>query len=85
MTFQQMGHHDDAVHDYTTAIALQPDSIVARFNRSTALAAVGRHAEAVADLDAVLHADPGNTDAWHNRGVARSHMVRACLIIMCAN
>lgn len=72
----QMGQHDDAVRDYTTALALQPDSTVARFNRSTVLDAAGRHAEAVADLDAVLQQDPDNADARHNRGVARSHMVR---------
>lgn len=79
----QVGNHDDAVRDYTTALALQPDSIVARFNRSTVLDAVGRHAEAVADLDAVVRADPDNADAWHNRGVARSHMVRSAVDTAC--
>jgi Tetratricopeptide repeat len=51
-------------------LASIPRHAQARLNRGLALAAVGRHQEAVADFEAALAMSPANPAAHYNRGVS---------------
>lgn len=60
--------HLDAVESYDRALALEPDSVEALYNRGNALRDLKRHEEALASYDRVLALEPGNTRALNNRG-----------------
>ena len=55
----------------TTALELKPDDSELLLDRSAALAGLGSHAEAVADLDRVIAMEPGRADAWVFRASAK--------------
>ncbi len=55
------GHYDQAIADYTKAIAIKPDYVHAYSNRGFAYEKEGGHtAQAVADYRAALKLDPNN-------------------------
>jgi tetratricopeptide (TPR) repeat protein len=59
----KMSNAEDAEADATAALALEPDHYRALHRRAQARRALGRGAEAAADLEAVLTALPGNKQA----------------------
>ena len=59
---------NDAMREYTRAIALAPDMTAAFLNRARTFQKLGRLQEAVADYDAVLRRDPRSADAYFGRG-----------------
>jgi len=61
---------DQAVLDYTAAIAVDRQNIRAYNNRAYCLAKLGRFSEAVDDYSTVIKLDPLNSHAYHNRGIS---------------
>ena len=66
----QQGNAPSAVESYDAAIALQPASFEARYNRGRALDSLHRFEEALRDYDAALAIDPNRAEGWTNRGAA---------------
>lgn len=56
---------------YARAVALDPSRAAYRYNRATALIALGRMEEAEAALDAAIAMEPRDFDAWYNRATLR--------------
>lgn len=65
-----------AVDALSKALELTPASQALRLRRGRAYDQAGRYDLALADLDAVIAADPKSAAAWYARGVTRFHMKR---------
>jgi tetratricopeptide (TPR) repeat protein len=70
MSHIQAGRPAEAESDYRAALALVPADPAVTHNLGVAIAAQGRHRDAVACFDETLRADPGFVSAHYNRGVA---------------
>ena len=70
MSHFQAGRLAEAESDYRAALTLAPADPGATHNLGVAIAAQGRHRDAVACFDEALRADPGFVSAHYNRGVA---------------
>ena len=57
-------------------VSIPPDWALARANLGTALLALGRYAEAIANFDKVLQLEKDNALAWEQRGIALKHLGR---------
>jgi tetratricopeptide (TPR) repeat protein len=64
------GKHDEAIADFTRAIALDPHDQIAYSNRATVYMASGRFELAIVDLTEVIRAEPANGMAFYNRATA---------------
>jgi tetratricopeptide (TPR) repeat protein len=65
-----LGKHDEAIADFTRAIALDPHDQIAYSNRATVYMASSRLELAIADLTEVIRAEPANGMAFYNRATA---------------
>lgn len=65
----RMDKPEDAIHAFTVAIALEPDSAECYYNRALAEAATGDLLAALADYDQSLRIKPSFSAALLNRGV----------------
>jgi tetratricopeptide (TPR) repeat protein len=65
-----LGKQDEAIADFTHAIALDPHDQIAYSNRAAAYLVSGRIAFAIGDLTEVIRADPANAMAFYNRATA---------------
>jgi tetratricopeptide (TPR) repeat protein len=65
-----VGKHDEAIADFTRAIALNPHDQVGYSNRATVYMESGRFALAIVDLTEVIRAEPANGMAFYNRATA---------------
>ncbi|MEP9352822.1 tetratricopeptide repeat protein [Xanthobacter sp. KR7-65] len=74
MCHQAMGHAQQALAAFESALALDGTLLEARFLAGNALCALGRHAEGVAAYDAVLATDPRSVEALANRANALARM-----------
>ncbi|MFJ9306830.1 tetratricopeptide repeat protein [Streptomyces cyaneofuscatus] len=63
------GRYDEAVEDYSQAIALVPDAGRARYGRGWTLSLQGQYGEALADLDRAVELSPGEADNFVARGL----------------
>ncbi len=68
--FAKDGKHEQAIEHYTKAIGLNPKSINALLNRSTAYETIGDHKKALEDLSALLVISPNYVVAYVNRAWA---------------
>lgn len=66
----QAGRLAKAEQAYRSALTIVPADAAVTHNLGVAIAAQGRHGEAIACFDAALRADPGFVSAHYNRGVA---------------
>ena len=64
------GEYEDAVAEYTQAIALDSNIAGAYNNRGIAYRNLGKYAEAIADYDQAITLDPQDAVAYYNRGIA---------------
>ncbi|KAH9912260.1 TPR-like protein [Epithele typhae] len=71
--------YDDAVRSYTDAIALDPTNPVYFSNRAAAHSSKGDHADAVADAESAIDADPSFVKAYHRLGCVLFVSARALL------
>jgi tetratricopeptide (TPR) repeat protein len=58
-----------AIADYSTAIKLKPDDLLAYLNRGQAYTAQQYYAHALADFDQVIKLNPGWWPGYYNRGL----------------
>ena len=63
------GKHDEAIADYNKAIALDPNFVLAYFNRGVVYGRKGAFDRAIADYTKAIALDPNFADAYTNRGV----------------
>ncbi len=70
MTHFQAGRPAEAESAYRAALAIIPADPAVTHNLGVAIAAQGRHRDAVGCFDEALRADPGFVSAHYNRGVA---------------
>ncbi|MFD8467415.1 tetratricopeptide repeat protein [Streptomyces cyaneofuscatus] len=63
------GRFDEAVEDYSQAIALVPDAGRALYGRGWTLSLQGQYGEALADLDRAVELSPGEADNFVVRGM----------------
>ncbi|MCL4650803.1 tetratricopeptide repeat protein [Burkholderia multivorans] len=82
---QMAGRHADAVAPYRAALALDPDRPSLRNNLAIAVRlSGGDRAEEVALLEAAVHADPCDVQAWINLVVAQLAMRNLDRALVCA-
>jgi tetratricopeptide (TPR) repeat protein len=67
----EAGDYAEAARLYEALVAKEPDDAALRASFAGALGALGRHDEALAQLDRAIALDPANPEAYHNRGVIR--------------
>ena len=60
-----------AIDKYTEAVSMSPSNPIYLSNRAAAYSASGRHAEAAADAEIAVAADPKYTKAWSRLGLAK--------------
>jgi tetratricopeptide (TPR) repeat protein len=65
------GEHQEAIAEYSKAIAHDPGYVVAYNNRGLSENNIGKYQEAIADFDLALKLDPKFTEAYVNRGDAK--------------
>lgn len=65
-----LGRPEVAIEDYSRALAYDPHSVNALYNRGTTFLALKNIPRAIADFNAVLKLKPGRADALNNRGLA---------------
>jgi len=65
-------HLDEAIADYTKAIALAPDEVEPYLNRGAAYEVKQQWEDAIADYNQVLSMDPDEAGAWNNLGNAKA-------------
>src|SRR5262249_25078057 len=73
--FEILGETESAIRDYTAILAIDPTDLLARLDRETRFEELGRHEEALADLDYLIANAPSEKDGqrWQQIG----HMRRA--------
>ena len=71
---QRLGRNEEALRDFSRAIALSPDEGKRYYNRAVAYEASGDLSKAVDDYTKALIVEPGLVDAYNNRGVALSRL-----------
>lgn len=73
----EMGEMEEAISDYTRAIAFLPDYSDAYSNRSLARAELGDFEGAIRDCNKAIELDPNNSNAFNLRGNSKS-MLAGC-------
>ena len=68
--YGRKGDHDQAIKDYSQAIALQPDLAEAYYNRGVAYRLKGDHDQAIEDYSQAIALQPDLAEAYYKRGVA---------------
>jgi tetratricopeptide (TPR) repeat protein len=66
------GLYNAAIDDYSTAIEINSDYMLAYLNRGVALAEKGDTERALADYDRAITLNPKNATAYFNRGIVRA-------------
>ena len=63
-----------AIADYTMAIRLKPDLVLAYNNRGVAKANLRQHSAAILDYDVAIRLKPDDATAYSNRGLAKADL-----------
>jgi len=69
----KMGQHQEAVQEFTRAIEADPSS-VAYTGRALAYTCLGDLEKAVADYDRAIELEPGQAEAYHDRGTLHERL-----------
>jgi tetratricopeptide (TPR) repeat protein len=64
----EKGDHEAAISHYTSALALNPDSVETYYNRANSFQALGDNARAFADYSRAIEMKPAYAEAHNNRG-----------------
>ncbi|MBE8969364.1 serine protease [Nostocales cyanobacterium LEGE 12452] len=70
----QKSNSTAAINDFSQAIALDPKSSIAYYNRANARYKMGDKEGAVADYNEAIRFNPNNAIAYYNRGVVRYYL-----------
>ncbi len=65
--YQKQNQQTNALTEYTVALSLNPNDMVALTNRGEIYFALGVHQNALADLNLAIAQDPTGKDPWANR------------------
>jgi len=68
----KMGDKQGAIEDYTEAIKLNKNLVLAYTNRGNCLYKIGKKQEAISDYTQAIKLNPNYPDAYYNRGVVYS-------------
>ena len=68
------GKYPDTISNYTQAIHLNPNNIIAYYNRGNARHQLGDYQGAVADYTQALKLNANYSDIYNNRGLTRLHL-----------
>ena len=71
MAKARLRRYEESIVDYSEAIRLDADSVLAWFNRGTAKACLGKYEKAIADYDEAIRLDASLAVAWLCRGKAK--------------
>ena len=69
-----VSNYPNAIDNYTQAIHLNPNNIIAYYNRGNALYNLGHYQSAIADYTKALKLNPNYSDIYNNRGLTRLHL-----------
>ncbi len=75
------GYFDDAIVDYTHAIQLKPDYVVAHYNRGEAYRKKGLFDSAIVDYTQAIQLKSDYATAFNNRGLAQRNLGKLDLAI----
>ncbi|MFC2066753.1 tetratricopeptide repeat protein [Chloroflexota bacterium] len=68
--FNEQGHYDEAIEEYTKSIELDPKLALAYVNRAKAYNEKGQYDLAIVDCNKAIELDPKLDVAYGNRGIA---------------
>ena len=71
---QGQGRYDEAIDEYTKAISLDPEQVLAYNNRGLAYSDLGQLERAIEDYDEAIRLDPNYAAAYYNRGLAYGNL-----------
>ena len=71
-TKRALGDQAGAIEDFTQAIKLKPDDVVAYSLRGMSKSELGDHAGAIADYDKAIQLTPKSTNFYKKRGIAKA-------------
>jgi tetratricopeptide (TPR) repeat protein len=74
--FYAAERYEEALLEYSAALALLPDDPVTLYSRGTTLSGLGRHREALADYNRAHELRPDDPDTLNNRGNALGELDR---------
>jgi predicted O-linked N-acetylglucosamine transferase (SPINDLY family) len=77
------GKREQAAESFGKAVAVNPDSGVARFNLATVLSDSGNDRDALPHHDKAVQLAPGNQDAWLNYGKSLANLERCSEALAC--
>ncbi len=66
-----LGDYTGAIADYTKVIQLEPNDVVAYYNRGVVKDKLGQHFAAIADYDTAIRLKPDYAGAYNNRGIVK--------------
>lgn len=68
--YSVLGQWNDAIDNYSKAIAIYPDFAKAHVDRGVAYGKLGQFDNVIADCSKAIEIDPKYTEAWYDRGIA---------------
>ncbi len=80
-TYVRAGRCEEALDSFDHAIALEPESSEAYYDRAAVYSALGRYASAIGDYGKVIVLNPKSAAAYNNRGIAYAagHQMREAI------
>lgn len=82
IAYSHLGQQQLAIEDYTEAIRLKPDLVVAYNNRGNTFNRLGQYQNAIQNYNKAIRLKPDHADAYQNRAVAyfkKGDEIRGCL------
>ncbi len=71
LAFEERGHPEKAIEDFTKAIILDPSYADAYWSRGKAYGKIGQADKAIEDYDRAIAINPSNSEIYFSRGLAR--------------
>ena len=68
MTHDNLSKHQEAIEWYDKALKIDPNNVIALYDKGFALNNLGKYEEAIEWYDKALKIDPNNVDALNNKG-----------------
>ena len=70
IAYAKLNKHEQAIEDFSKAIALNPNLAEAYSNRGLTYAELNKHERAIEDYDRTIELNPNYAKAYYNRGIA---------------
>jgi tetratricopeptide (TPR) repeat protein len=66
--------YSEAIKWYDKSIELDPNNVIAWYNKGSVLDSLGKHEEAIEHYDKAIEINPNYADVWNNKGLALYHL-----------